>query len=177
MDEQENWEEIKAYETYLNNPIQKWEKLTQFPNSCQDAWGARIENTLLSDLSESERRGLAEHAKTCSACAERLEMYQFVEEFAKEYNQYDLADHSKVRYKKLGPHRRIRRSFTLQVATFFTYSTIVCCVLLIVGILVEKVRLLLVTSGSIGFLLLALAHYGLGWSYRFPNRSKTPYGR
>jgi anti-sigma factor RsiW len=55
-----------------------------------DAWGSRIETTLLADLSEEERRGLAEHVQSCSACAERFRRYQAIEEFAGELPLYDL---------------------------------------------------------------------------------------
>lgn len=58
-------------------------------NSCC-AWGACLEVTLLADLSEEERSSLAEHVKTCSACAGRFRKYQIIEEFAAELPLYDL---------------------------------------------------------------------------------------
>jgi hypothetical protein len=60
------------------------------PSSACDAWRARIETTLLMDLSEEERSSLAEHVKSCSACAGHFRKYQIIEEFAGELPYYDL---------------------------------------------------------------------------------------
>jgi anti-sigma factor RsiW len=64
-----------------SHPSHREARTEQTPVSC-DAWGARIQTTLLIDLSEEDRRSLAEHTKVCSACAARVRRYQLIEEAA-----------------------------------------------------------------------------------------------
>lgn len=45
-----------------------------------DLWGVRIATTLLTDFSDKERSELAEHIKSCSACATLVRQYEFIEE-------------------------------------------------------------------------------------------------
>lgn len=49
---------------------------------CDSRRRARLEMTSLKDLSAEERAALDEHAATCRTCAERLRVYQFVEDMA-----------------------------------------------------------------------------------------------
>lgn len=87
---------LSSWEEVLNSVPMSDSQLpigTQSPSAC-DAWRARIETTLLADLSEEERSSLAEHVKSCSACAERFRQYEIIEEFAGELPYYELLDHS-----------------------------------------------------------------------------------
>src|SRR5579859_7360122 len=68
--------------------------------SPRDAWGARITTTLLIDLSEEERKDLAEHAKTCSACAKLIRSYQVIEAFPQELLKYSLVVRP-LKYKQI----------------------------------------------------------------------------
>ncbi len=84
-------EHLRSWEERLNNASVNVLSFTDAPssNTC-DAWRARIETTLLTDLSEEERSSLAEHVKSCSACAGRFRTYQIIEEFAGELPDYNL---------------------------------------------------------------------------------------
>jgi len=88
-----------------------------FTINSQCAWGACIETTLLTDLSEEERSSLAEHILTCSACARRFRQYQLVEEFAEELPQFTLLKASRrprwMPEKRKGAHfvKELTRKF------------------------------------------------------------------
>lgn len=88
-----SWEE-----TLDNGSVIKPLLINAQASDCCDMWGARIETTLLADLSEEERRSLAEHVITCSACAERVRLYQLIEEFAEELPRYELTSLSSRNY-------------------------------------------------------------------------------
>jgi len=130
------------------------------PSAFCDAWGPRIETTLLADLSEEERRGLAEHVQSCSACAERFRRYQFIEEFAGELPRYDLlgrgtADSSSpsiVKFSLRGraPLSWVRRS--RRGKRIFVVTLVLCLALFLVAVR-ESVALL---ETLLGLVVLAL---------------------
>jgi anti-sigma factor RsiW len=78
-----SWEEILANAPSAIKPFSTVESA-----SCDHAWGSRIESIFLEDLSQDERRSLAEHVKTCSACAAHVREYQELEEYARKLPYY-----------------------------------------------------------------------------------------
>jgi hypothetical protein len=100
---------------------------TQSPISCS-AWGARIEATLLGDLSEEERQSLAEHTLVCSACAALVRRYQFIEEFARQLPKYNLrksdGKSSRTTYDRFNTYRTEGRSSGKEKLPF---SALVVC--------------------------------------------------
>jgi anti-sigma factor RsiW len=133
------------------------------PSAFCGAWGPRIETTLLADLSEEERRGLAEHVQSCSACAERFRRYQFIEEFAGELPRYDLlgrgTTHSsspstvKFSLRRWAPLSLVRRSRRSRRGKRAFVVMLVLCLALFLAAVRESVALL---ATLLGLLVLAL---------------------
>ena len=112
------WEETTEGAT-VNKLLLPETTIPESIGSC-DAWGERIEKTLLLDLSEEERDSVAEHMKMCSACAARFRQYQIIEEFAGNLLQYDLVGrktkHRKTVARKL-KHLKVRKEIPRETRT------------------------------------------------------------
>jgi len=150
-------------ETVKNAPVKVPSSLdARISKSC-DVWGSRIGRTLLQDLPEEERESLAEHVKTCSACAERVREYQVVEEFGRNILQYSLRS-SKLEQMRLAAkerkHQRRKKSLgnkTLAMLISTWWSV------LLIAVKTVKGTLALLNKGSALVRTLAIESLNTCW--------------